>query len=158
MLPQLLHDFIKRSSHILPELSRICDTVAIITKGKLRAFGTLDEIMKQLRQHRTFEIQLVESGQVETAQQVVAKVLAGDAEGKVTASPTEGVVRFESDRSDRDLSALLSQMLNAQILVAQFREVPTDLEDAFLSVTAQDNADHAADTDFAAVTNESENA
>ena len=29
------------TSHILPELSRICDTVAIITQGKLRAFGTL---------------------------------------------------------------------------------------------------------------------
>ena len=33
------------TSHILPELSRICDVVAIITQGKLRAFGTLDQIM-----------------------------------------------------------------------------------------------------------------
>src|SRR5262249_57804518 len=31
------------TSHILPELSRICHRVAIITKGRLRAFGTLDD-------------------------------------------------------------------------------------------------------------------
>src|SRR5437762_6648943 len=30
------------TSHILPELSRICHRVAIITKGRLRAYGTLD--------------------------------------------------------------------------------------------------------------------
>src|SRR6478672_6494225 len=36
------------TSHILPELSRICDSVAIITNGKLRASGTLDEIMRSL--------------------------------------------------------------------------------------------------------------
>ena len=39
------------TSHILPELSRICDRVAIITQGRLRASGTLDEIMKQVRQN-----------------------------------------------------------------------------------------------------------
>ncbi|MFN9592660.1 MAG: ABC transporter ATP-binding protein, partial [Pirellulaceae bacterium] len=33
------------TSHILPELARICSTVAIITGGKLRAFGTLDQVM-----------------------------------------------------------------------------------------------------------------
>jgi ABC-2 type transport system ATP-binding protein len=32
------------SSHILPELARICHRVAIITRGRLRAYGTLEEI------------------------------------------------------------------------------------------------------------------
>ena len=41
------------TSHILPELARICDRVAIITRGKLRAYGTLDEIARQLSQLRT---------------------------------------------------------------------------------------------------------
>ena len=44
------------TSHILPELSRICQRVAIITRGKLRAFGTLDELAKQLSQQRTMEV------------------------------------------------------------------------------------------------------
>jgi ABC-2 type transport system ATP-binding protein len=32
------------SSHILPELSRVCDSVAIINKGKVWAFGKLSEL------------------------------------------------------------------------------------------------------------------
>ncbi|MFN7706668.1 MAG: ABC transporter ATP-binding protein, partial [bacterium] len=44
------------TSHILPELARICSTVAIITGGKLRAFGTLDQVMHTLCPKRTFEV------------------------------------------------------------------------------------------------------
>ncbi len=58
------------TSHILPELARICDTVAIITHGKLRAFGTQAEIMRQVSQRRTFEVQLVESSQLSVAGQI----------------------------------------------------------------------------------------
>src|SRR5262245_28720680 len=46
---QLLLDLAARgktllvTSHILPELARVCHRVAIITRGRLRAFGTLEE-------------------------------------------------------------------------------------------------------------------
>ena len=40
------------TSHVLPELARICHRVAIITRGRLRAFGTLPEIARQLSQLR----------------------------------------------------------------------------------------------------------
>ncbi|MDP6447695.1 MAG: ABC transporter ATP-binding protein, partial [Pirellulaceae bacterium] len=40
------------TSHILAELARICNQVAILTNGKLRAAGSLDEIMNQVRQQR----------------------------------------------------------------------------------------------------------
>ena len=43
------------TSHILPELSRICDRVAILTHGKMRAFGTVEEIGRQVSQQRTIE-------------------------------------------------------------------------------------------------------
>src|SRR5260370_18255204 len=36
------------TSHVLPELTRGCHRVAIITRGKLRACGTLEEITRQL--------------------------------------------------------------------------------------------------------------
>src|SRR5262245_3895146 len=36
------------TSHILPELARICDRVAIITRGRTRAYGQLDELTGQL--------------------------------------------------------------------------------------------------------------
>ena len=52
------------TSHILTELSRICDTVAIMTHGKLRAFGPLTDVMRQISQQRIIEIQLVEADQI----------------------------------------------------------------------------------------------
>ena len=136
------------TSHILPELSRICDTVAIITEGKLRAFGTLDEIMRKITQRRTFEVQLADNDHVSEAQRVVSGWLGADAGRDVSSSPTEGLVRFETDRTDRELSSLLSGLLEQSLLVAQFREVPTDLEDAFLSVA---NADEGNPGELAGV-------
>lgn len=35
------------SSHILPELSRVCDSVAIINRGKVWAFGKLNELYEK---------------------------------------------------------------------------------------------------------------
>ncbi|MFM8216145.1 MAG: ABC transporter ATP-binding protein, partial [Pirellula sp.] len=46
------------TSHILPELSRICNVVAIVTAGQLRAFGSVDEVMGKLCPQRNFEVQL----------------------------------------------------------------------------------------------------
>src|ERR1043166_4941607 len=47
------------TSHVLPELARICHKIAIITRGRLRAYGTLEEITRQLHQLRPMEILLV---------------------------------------------------------------------------------------------------
>jgi len=121
------------TSHILPELARICDQVAIMTRGKLRACGTVDQIMRNLSQRRTFEVQCTASGDAETVAEIVRREEVGDA--AVTLSAAEQVVRFSTSRSDDDLNALLALLMNADVGVCQFREVVMDLEDTFLSIT-----------------------
>jgi ABC-2 type transport system ATP-binding protein len=125
------------TSHILPELSRICNIVAIMTKGKLRAFGTLDQIMQAIRQRRTFEVQLVEGTKAAEVAEAVTKGLDETEQRSVAAHESEAVVRFQTSRSDADLADLLGGLVRASLGVAQFREVPTDLEDAFLTVTRE---------------------
>ena len=121
------------TSHILPELSRICDQVAIITKGKLRAFGSLSEIMKQVSQKRTIEIQLGDSEAIDATVTALKEALGeGDS---VTSSQAESIVRFETELQDIGLQEILAALVHKNIPVAQFRELQTDLEDAFLSVT-----------------------
>jgi ABC-2 type transport system ATP-binding protein len=128
------------TSHILPELARVCDLVAMITKGKLRAFGTLDEIMKDIKQRRTFELLLLKGDQVDRTAAAVRKWLeqhsAEETLGKsdVTGAPAETMVRFSTSLGDEALSPLLTHLVQQGEAVAQFREVATDLEDAFLSV------------------------
>ena len=125
------------TSHILPELSRICNVVAIMTKGTLRAFGTLDQIMQAIRQRRTFEVQLVEAAKAPEVASAVMRGLDESEQRSVAAHDAEAVVRFQTSRSDADLAYLLGGLVRANLGVAQFREVPTDLEDAFLTVTRE---------------------
>jgi len=131
------------TSHILPELARICDVVAMITKGKLRAAGTVDTIMREIQQRRTFEIMLLKEAHV---QQVAKKVTDWvESEGKtsdkshqvateVTPAETERMVRFSTALTDEQLAPLLGSLIHTGETILQFREVATDLEDAFLYV------------------------
>jgi ABC-2 type transport system ATP-binding protein len=130
------------TSHILPELSRICDTVAIVTHGKLRAFGPLDQIMWQLSQRRAIEVQLPANSDVERAAGQLRQLLREDE--TVSTSPAEAMVRFETTRTEGELSDLLAALDKEGVRVSQFRELQTDLEDAFLSVLRQDEAEAQA--------------
>jgi ABC-2 type transport system ATP-binding protein len=122
------------TSHILPELARICSAVAIITGGRLRAFGQLDEVMRQLCPRRSYEVQLLRPDQMTQAQSTLDQWLHSDETLHV--STAERALRFPTSRSEGELAGLLQQLIAQRIEVAQFREVATDLEDAFLSVTA----------------------
>ncbi len=127
------------TSHILPELSRICDTVAIITEGKLRAFGSLEDIMRRISQRRIIEVQLTDAAHVPRLAQLLKDNLEAGAE--VTPSAAEAEVRFTTDADDPRLADLLALAVSNSIGVAQYREVPLDLEDAFLEVTGRTNTE-----------------
>ena len=130
------------TSHILPELARICHRVAIITRGKLRAVGTLDEIARQLSPQRTIEVLLGRPEEVEPTRAVIATCVESDA--TIETSVTELAVRTRTTKSDHELAGLLSKLIEAGVKVVQFREVQSDLEEAFMSVARSDAAGRAA--------------
>jgi ABC-2 type transport system ATP-binding protein len=138
---QLLLDLADRgktllvTSHILPELARICQRVAIITRGRLRAYGTLEEITRQLHQMRPMEVLLTLADPLERVVEIVRRHIESDAE--VHASPAEAAVRFRTARSEEDLAGLLAALVAANVGVTQFREVQTDLEEAFMTVARE---------------------
>ncbi|MFO1045483.1 MAG: ABC transporter ATP-binding protein [Planctomycetaceae bacterium] len=119
------------TSHILPELARICDTVAIMTHGCLRAFGTVDQIGHQISQRRTMEAQLLSVDKISLAAEIIRKGIEADAE--VIEAPAEAIVRFRTAVSEETLGQLLSELVRNQIPVTQFRELQTDLEEAFMT-------------------------
>ncbi len=126
------------TSHILAELSRICHRMAILTHGKLRAFGTVEEIGRQVSQQRTIELQLVSAEQVSAAAQIVRAEVETGAE--VTEATTEGAVRFRTTMREADLGRVLEKLVGGGIRVAQFRELQTDLEEAFMTFARPDAA------------------
>jgi ABC-2 type transport system ATP-binding protein len=129
------------TSHILPELSRICDTVAIVTGGRLRAFGTLDEVMRELCPLRQYEVQLAREADLQPAQSALHELLDtrdGGEGPSISLSRAELTLRFPTADTEEQLAVLLRSLISRGIEVAQFREVAGDLEDAFLSVTKPD--------------------
>ncbi len=123
------------TSHILPELSRICDCVAILTHGRLRAFGTVEEIGRQVSQRRAIESHLASAEQVAAAAEIIRSGIEPGAE--VVEVPAEATVRFSTAKSESDVGQILSRLIAAGIHVTQFREVQTDLEEAFMSFAGQ---------------------
>ncbi len=143
---QLLLDLAARgktllvTSHILPELARICHRYAIITRGRLQAQGTLEEITRKLNPVRPMEVLLTDAAQIDRVVEVVRRHIEPGAE--VIASPAEAEVRFHTARREEDLARLLAALVAAGLGVTQFREVQTDLEEAFMTVarSADDRA------------------
>lgn len=121
------------TSHILPELSRICDQVAILNEGRMQAFGTLSEIMREVGQLRLIEVQLAGSEHLERVAEIVRRHLEPGTD--VFESPSESALRFRTGKTEKELVGVLSELVGEKVEVSQFREIPADLEDAFLSVT-----------------------
>ncbi|MFL5244052.1 MAG: ABC transporter ATP-binding protein [Gemmataceae bacterium] len=124
------------TSHVLPELARICQKVAIITRGKLRAFGTLPEISRQLSQLRPFEVLLIRVDQLDKVADLVKRHLEPGAE--IHTSPAEVSVRFKTAKREEELAGLLAALVSSRMEITQFREVQTDLEEAFMTVARSD--------------------
>jgi len=120
------------TSHILPELARICSTVAIVTGGKLRAFGKLDDVMKSICPRRSYEIQVSDAADFQAAERSISELLLTDE--PIEASQAERLFRFPTARSEADLSEVLKRLIMGGLPITQFREVASDLEDAFLTI------------------------
>ena len=102
-----------------------------MTHGQLRAYGTVEEIGRQVSQQRTIELTLVAADQVALAANAVRQAIEPGAE--VIEVATESTVRFRSARSESELGDVLTRLIQEGIRVTQFREVQTDLEEAFMS-------------------------
>lgn len=116
------------SSHILTELSEVCDAVVIIEKGKLCASGTVSSILAQLRPHARLQIRLVR------APRDPVRLLL-EQPGVTGASGDEREVSATFTGSEEDRAGLLELLVREGFGVVEFRAEEHDLEDIFLSVT-----------------------
>ncbi len=116
------------SSHILSELADLCDTVAIIERGNLLAFGNIDEIAKKLREHRIFEIQLPQSSPV------LGEIL-GSHPDVVSYDEFDGHYSVNFTGDNEALVELNRKMIQSGVALITLRELETDLEEMFMKIT-----------------------
>ena len=119
------------SSHILPELADVCDTVGILSAGRMVAHGPVQQIMRTARQKRLMEIAVLAPGP-----RAAATLARAPGEWVPLASAeTNGVLQYEVQADEQQLAAALSLLMADGIPVVKFAEVPADLEDVFMTLT-----------------------
>jgi ABC-2 type transport system ATP-binding protein len=118
------------SSHILTELSTICNTVGIIEVGKLVAAGAVEDILKSLRTQREFTVTLLDRGDSDRA-----VALLGKQPGVEKVQPVGGAVRFALQATEPEIAGLIEILLAERVRFTSFREEMVDLETAFMTLT-----------------------
>lgn len=118
------------SSHLLHEVEQVCDSVTIISKGKLIAQGKVDDLVSSSRREQV----RLKTGDDAKAQEVLSAL-----EWVEGVSSEDGALLVSAPVARSiDLSAALAQ---SEVYIAEMAPVETSLEEYFLEVTGGQEGD-----------------
>ncbi|MCS7043777.1 MAG: ABC transporter ATP-binding protein [Bryobacteraceae bacterium] len=131
------------STHILPEVEQTCDHVIIISKGRIVAQDTVENLTSRLRGQEAVLVEVAGAG-------------AGEIRGALSAVP--GVARVQEKGSRNGLHAfevesepgrnvraeLARKVVESGWALHELRPVAMSLEEVFLELTASEKAEAAA--------------
>lgn len=118
------------SSHILPELADMCDTIGIMQHGKLIMHGTVDEIQMKAMHQRPLNIRVLND-----MDKAVRIIKENPKVSKV--SVREGVLVADFTGDDKETANLLKRLFEEDILVESFYKEQGNLETLFLEFTSE---------------------
>jgi ABC-2 type transport system ATP-binding protein len=123
------------SSHILTELSEMCDTVTVIEKGRILASGTVREIVDGLRQRRTLSVRLATPDPQLERFLLEQPGVVGVHEAGDVVSGFSRTLRFELDGDDQAQVQLIARLIAAGFPILEFSAHSAGLEDVFIEIT-----------------------
>ncbi len=116
------------SSHILSELSEMCNSIGIMNRGQLITAGRIEDIMQQISGGKRMHIQV-----------------ASGMESAVRSLKEQPGIRIESVReneiimlfngADEEISALIGLMIQNQVVLTGFYREEGSLESLFMQLT-----------------------
>lgn len=132
------------SSHILSEVSAVCDHIMIISKGKLVASDTPEGLMAMMKGGR--QLTLSVKGE-KSALEEILKGLSQIKEYSFTETKEENVVRVTlSTEGDADIrEELFYWLAEAKMPIMELTVVEKSLEDVFLELTEEGAGVEAAE-------------
>jgi ABC-2 type transport system ATP-binding protein len=116
------------SSHILTELTEMCDTVTVIEKGRILASGTVREIVDKVRQRRRLSVR---SSRPDAG---LERFLL-EQPGVSGVHESGGRLQFELDGNDEAQVQLIGRLIAAGFPVLEFSAHAAGLEDVFIEIT-----------------------
>jgi ABC-2 type transport system ATP-binding protein len=116
------------SSHILPELQDLCNTVGIIERGELIYSGPWTDIVKKARGGLMLHVSVADN------QAGAAALLAQDP-GVEAVNPVEGRIEVSLKDGVNDYSFVPARLIQAGFRLTMLKEEEANLETAFMRLT-----------------------
>lgn len=134
------------SSHILSEISAVCDHILIISKGKLTASGSPEELQKMMQ--GTAELAVTVIGEQEQAKAVLEQIEEIERVAFEDGSEKGSILIHISTKEDVDIRKSLSVALaGAGMPILSMSRSEKSLEDIFLELTETELPDASEEED-----------
>lgn len=131
------------SSHILPEVSAVCNRVIIINKGKIVASGTPDELSKEMSSSNNILLRVKgKSKDVFNKLKVINGITVKEA-GTIESGTADFTVAYSNkSKQEFDLREKVFYALSeAKLPILLMKSMDASLEDVFLQVTEKEDID-----------------
>jgi len=115
------------SSHLLQELSEVCDSVIFLDVGKVVKMGRMEDI-EGLDEQRMIDVTFLTPQSVEDTERIRS------IEAIVRAEFEDDHARFENDGSPEGAASILKQMIDMGIEVVSYTPERMDLEDIYVNL------------------------
>jgi ABC-2 type transport system ATP-binding protein len=116
------------SSHILTELTEICNGVVIIERGKVLETGTIADVTHRSKDVHRILIRLI-------GDPTLHADMIHELPGITAIVPVEGGFQVDVDGNETVVSALLAELVRRGCPVIEFKMQHSNLEDVFMRVT-----------------------
>lgn len=118
------------SSHILPELAEMCDSIGVIDNGKLIAQGSVHDIQAQLQSEKMLRVKVVGD-----TRSVIPFFEMDPFVSQIEEQQDKNIIQFFYRGTEEDQLRLLQQAIAQKLPILSFSEEETDLEDVFMAIT-----------------------
>ncbi|MHC4586298.1 MAG: ABC transporter ATP-binding protein [Planctomycetota bacterium] len=119
------------SSHILTELSGFCSHIAIMDKGNIVLYGSVEDIQQKLTGIRKVVIKILNDCEK-------AVGLINGFPNTVVKSVSDNTITAEMAESQENLAGLNAMLVSNSIKVIGFGEEKADIEDIFMSISGEE--------------------
>lgn len=118
------------SSHILTELADCCTSIGIIERGVMLAHGSIAEVYRAIRTHRTIEIRFTDNMEAGLS---IIRSCPELQRLEVNESGRSAIA--DLDMKDEQVANMLQNMIQQGIGMCAFSEKDPTLEDVFMTIT-----------------------
>ena len=147
------------SSHILSEISAVCDEVLMIAKGKVVAMDTTENILKMNKGGQRITITV--KGEASKAEEVLKKLKCLESYKLIAQAKGQASFELEVKETKKDVREEVSFALSdARILIIEMNMSKASLEDVYLDILQEcreaEEAEEDADDNLTADSKENE--